>query len=49
MSIEDSQICWYILGAVETFMDAVPAAGIFKGIFEYVCLSLIAQLELLTL
>ena len=29
--------CRYILGAVETFMDAVPGAGIFKGIVEYIC------------
>ena len=41
--------CRYILGAVETFMDAVPGAGIFKGIFDYICLSLKTQIELLIL
>lgn len=23
-------LCRYVLGAVETFLDAIPAAGIFK-------------------
>jgi hypothetical protein len=27
----DIPICRYVLGAVETFLDAVPSAGFFQG------------------
>jgi hypothetical protein len=39
--VTNSDIFRYVLGAVETFLDAVPSAGFFQGHFQLLLLSML--------